>query len=57
VVAAVLTAGLCWYLIPLHGALGAAVAMLAGSVGAVIVYGLMALAGMRADAAATPETI
>jgi O-antigen/teichoic acid export membrane protein len=57
VVAAVLTAGLCWYLIPLHGALGAAVAMLVGSVGAVVVYGLMALAGMRADAAATPETI
>jgi hypothetical protein len=31
--------------------------MLAGAVVAVITYGLMALAGMRADAAATPNTI
>jgi O-antigen/teichoic acid export membrane protein len=57
VVAAVLTAGLCWYLIPSHGAAGAAVAMVVGAVSAVIIYVLMALAGMRADAAATPKTV
>jgi hypothetical protein len=36
---------------------GAAVAMVVGAVSAVIIYVLMALAGMRADAAATPKTV
>jgi hypothetical protein len=36
---------------------GAAVAMVVGAVSAVIIHVLMALAGMRADAAATPKTV
>jgi O-antigen/teichoic acid export membrane protein len=44
-----LTAGIGWWLIPDYGATGAAAALLAGSVGSIITYGLLSLAGVRSD--------
>jgi O-antigen/teichoic acid export membrane protein len=54
IVAAVVTAWLCWQLIPLHGATGAAVAMLEGAAAAVTVYALMLLMEMRTGTPAAP---
>jgi O-antigen/teichoic acid export membrane protein len=49
VMSLLLTAGIGWWLIPDYGATGAAAALLAGSVGSIITYGLLSLAGVRSD--------